>query len=141
MAWSNEAVYTQKPFNFAARATAAKTTMTDNTNAVLAYTAGAEGAIIVRLNARALATPSGATVLYVFTSNDGGTTLALKAAILVSSDTVSTTDPPAQQNMGPSVNDPWRLSPNERLYVAASVALASGWQFEGDGEDFTKAAG
>lgn len=142
MAYSNEAVYSQSIVTFAAKATAAKTTMTDSTNAVLAYTAPTEGAVITRLRARPLGTTASATVLYAFTSTDSGTTLAMKdVAFSSAADTVSTTDAPATIDFGVSAEDPIYLAGSERLYVAASVALAAGWQFEGHGEVLTKAAG
>jgi hypothetical protein len=121
--------------NIAAKATAAKTTMTDNANAVLAFTAGAEGAIVNTLKARALGTFTD-TVIYAFTSSDGGTTLHLKAAVKVTGATVSTTAVTPSGDLGPTYDEPWQLNANERLYVAASVVLAAGWEFEGSAENF-----
>lgn len=122
--------------NIAARATAAKTTMTDSTNAVLAYTAGNEGSVINSLKVRALGTVSTDTVCYAFTSSDGGTTLHLKGAVKIVAATVSASVPPVTGDLGPTFDAPWELSANEKLYVAIGVALTAGFEFEGSAEDF-----
>lgn len=136
MATSADPIFATGFDTFVGKATAAKTTFTDATNAVLMLTAGAEGALVTSCLARALATLSGATVYYCFISRDAGTTLALKAAILVSADTVSTTDAPLATDMGPSEDAPWKLGPGDILYCAISVANATGVQFVGEYEDF-----
>lgn len=136
MATSNDPIFATGVRNFAAKATAAKTTYSDNTSAVLLFTADADGSLVTRCKARAIGTTSGATVLYLFTSPDGGTTLFLKEAILLGTvDSVSTTDAPATTDFGYSKDNPLALSPNERLYCAISVALAAGFIFEGQAED------
>lgn len=131
MAYSNDPICFAGIANFAAKATAAKTTMEDATNAALLYTAPTNGAEITRAKARALGTLSGATVLYLFTSSDAGVTLRLKEAVLISSDTVSTTDPPTATDLNASEDVPIVLSGGERLYCGISVALAAGVLFEG----------
>lgn len=135
MAYSYDPICVKTLGNFAAKATAAKTTMTDSANAVLAYTAPAEGAIITRLHARANGT-NGASVLYAFTSADAGTTLHLKHAKTAVGETISTTGVQADNDMGPTEEEPWYLAGSERLYVASSVALAAGWEFEGSFKAF-----
>jgi hypothetical protein len=135
MTTSNEAIYPQGIRNFAAKATAAKTTMTDTTNAVLLVTAGANGSLVKRCRARANGA-SADSVLYLFTCVDGGSTLHMKEVMDAPVDgSVSTTVAQQVIDMGPSEDEPMRLSPLEKLYCAASVALAAGWEFEGDLED------
>jgi hypothetical protein len=131
---SNDPIFATGFSNFAARATAAKTTMTDNTNAVLAHTAGAEGSWIKRLRVRAEATFAANLVAYAFTSSDGGTTLRMKSAVLLTAATVSDTVAPIEYDLGPTETTPWRLSASERLYVAVSKATPC--QFDGDFDDF-----
>lgn len=123
--------------NVAAKATAAKTTMSDNANAALLFTAGAEGSICNRLLARGLANYTD-TVCYVFTSSDSGTTLNLKAAVKASAPgtAISTTAVAPAIDMGASFDAPLQFSANERVYVAISVAQTTGFLFEGSVEDF-----
>lgn len=137
MAVSNDAVYAQKPVNFAAKATAAKTTMSDSTNAVLLHTASANGDVVTRVKARPQGTAT-AGVCYLFTSKDSGTTLSMKEAEAAAADTVSTTDAPAPISFSNISEDaPMLLSPNEQLYCAISVALSAGYVFEGHAEQLT----
>lgn len=136
MAKTLDPFYSTAVANIAARATAAKTTMTDATNAVLAFTAGAEGGIVNSLNVRALGTVSTDTVCYAFTSPDGGTTLHLKGAAKIPAATVSASVPPVPVSLGPTFDAPWELAPNEKLYVATGVALTAGFEFEGSAEQF-----
>lgn len=143
MAVSNDPIFSTGFGNLVAKATSAKTTMTDSTGAVrftsagANWEAGAEGAIINRLKARCLGAGSiGATVCYIFTSADDGTTLALKAAALFEAQTVSTAIPSATVDLEASFDEPIQLAPGEWLYAAISVAQATGFQFEGSYEDF-----
>ena len=122
--------------SFHAKATAAKTTMTDSTNAVLLYTAPADGAEIPRLKARANGTNT-ASVLYLFTSSDAGTTLHLKAAVDAAAQTISTTAAPDEIDFGVTESAPMVLGGTVRLYCATSVALAAGWEFEGQAKEYT----
>lgn len=137
MAKTLDPFYATGVANIYGRATAAKTNLTDNTNAVLVYTAPTEGAILTGLRARALGTFTD-TVLMYFTSPDG-TNLHLKGAIrsATGTTTVNTTNASPEYDLGPSETSPRRLAGGERVYVAASVALAAGWVFEGDVEAFS----
>lgn len=135
MAKTLDPFYATGVANIYGRATAAKTNLTDNTNAVLVYTAPAEGAIVASLSALALGTFTD-TVLMAFTSPDG-TNLHLKGAVKATGATVNTTNASAEFDLGPSETAPWRLAGGERLYVAASVTLAAGWAFSGDVEAFS----
>lgn len=134
MAKTLDPFYSTALENIAARATAAKTTMTDVTNAVLAFTAGNEGAIVNTLYARALGTVSTDTVCYAFTSSDSGTTLHLKGAAKITAATVSASVPPVAADLGATFDEPWELKASERLYVAIGVALTAGIEFEGSAE-------
>lgn len=137
MAKTLDPFYSTAVRNVAAKATAAKTTMTDATNAVLLATAGAEGSIVNSCKARTIGTGTvGDTVCYLFTSSDGGTTLHLKANVKHASTAVSTTNPAPVVDLGPSFDEPMQLSANEKLYCAISVANATGFEFEASLEDF-----
>lgn len=136
MAVSYDPMCVAKLKNFAAKATAAKTTMSDSTNAVLLYTAPTDGAEIPRLKARANGTNT-QSVLYLFTSADAGTTLHLKEAIDAAAQTISTTAAQDAIDFGCTESAPMVLSGGERLYCAASVALAAGWEFEGQAKEYT----
>jgi hypothetical protein len=135
VAFVNDPVFTQGVVNFAGKATAAKTALEDNTNAILLYTAPTNGALITSTKARALGTNT-ASVLYLFTSADAGTTLRMKAAKNAAAQTISTTAAPDATDFGFTDEAPLKLSGGERLYGAASVALAAGWIFEGAAEPF-----
>jgi hypothetical protein len=135
MAVTHDPIFTQTVRNIAAKATAAKTTMTDSANAVLLDTAGANGSEYSHISARANGTFTD-TVLYLFTSSDAGTTLHQKAAIKVTGATISTTAAPAENSFGFTKDSPLKLTAGERLYCAASVVLSAGWEFEGTVEDY-----
>jgi hypothetical protein len=129
--------------NFAARATAAKTTFTDATNAVRVKVGGTdwevppEGAILNRAQVRCLGAGSiPATACYLFTSSDDGTTLSLKSAATFAAQTVSTAAASATVDLLASFDEPIQLSAGEWVYVAIGVALAAGFQFEGSFEAF-----
>lgn len=134
MALSNEAIYAQGVFNKAAKATAAKTTMDDTTNAVLLYTADDDGALIKRCKAWPQAA-NGATVCYLFTQTGSGTVYMKAAKQCAAQPSISTTVVATPVDMGPSEDEPLRLSGGEKLYCAISVALAAGFVFELEGEN------
>lgn len=136
MAVSNEAIYPQGYRNFAAKITAAKTTMTDTTNAVLLFTAGAQGSKVTRAKARANAA-SADSVLYLFTCVTATSVLHMKEVKDAPVDgSVSTTVAQQVIDFGYTDDTYILLAPGELLYGAASVALAAGWEFEGHAEDF-----
>lgn len=114
--------------------TAAKTTYSDTTNAVLAYTAGPNGSSITGIRATPTATVT-ATQLQVYLSTDG-TTLRLFGTEVAGAYTMAqTTQAPSiewSQNGSPiSRDNPIDLGPNERLYVAGGVANAFSWVVQG----------
>ena len=129
------------PFTQAAKlsscvCTAAKTAYTDATNAVLLYTAGAEGARVYRVWAIPRATVT-ATQLQLYVSYDAGTTLTLIDSALMAAYTMAaTTAAPATDLPRAVVASPMRLPANARLYAAIGVALANGIAFHADAEDF-----
>lgn len=137
MAYSNEAVYPQGGKNFAAKATAAKTTMSDDANAVLLYTAPAgQMARVKRCNAWPQAANT-ATVCYLFTKASASSTLFMKSAKQAAAQSsISTTVAQTPIDMSPSEDEPLILSPGEALYCAISVALTAGFVFEGQVEEF-----
>lgn len=124
--------------NVYGKATAAKTTMSDATNAVLLYTAPSEGAIVNRCTVRALGTFTD-TLAYLFTSPDA-VNLHLKGAVKLTGATVNTTTLTPTGDFGAAGgwdNDkPLVLTGGEKLYGAISVALVAGFEFEADVEEF-----
>jgi hypothetical protein len=143
MATSLDPIFATRFGNLTAKATAAKTTFTDSTNAVRFQRLGAnwvvptEGATITRLKARCIGAGAiGDTICYIFTSSDGGTTLALKEAVKFTAQTVSTTIRSEVVDFLATMSEPLQLTAGEWLYAAISVAQATGFQFEGSFEDF-----
>ncbi|HQT55800.1 MAG TPA: hypothetical protein PKX06_20320, partial [Phenylobacterium sp.] len=81
MAVSQNLVVTTQGLNTSqAICTAAKTTYNDATNAVLLFTAGANGAVVYSIKAVPRATTSTATQCQIFRSPDSGTTLYFENA-------------------------------------------------------------
>jgi len=106
------------------------------TNSVLLFTAGAEGSVVSAIEAMPRATVT-ATNIYLFSSTDGGTTLRLIDCMLIAAQTLSITAAVTQTVFTSYTEDyPLRLKANERLYVAASVSLASGIVVEARGMDY-----
>ena len=106
------------------------------TNTVLLGTAGSDGAILTKLTAipRATVTASG---LYLFISQDSGTTKLVKETALMAAYTYATTT-----DNEPTIFDaitettPIRLEAGDEIYVSSTVALASGIVFSGEWTDF-----
>lgn len=111
--------------------TAAKTTYTDATNAVLLLTAGSNGGKLIGLRALPNATVT-ATKLQLFSSLDGGTTLALIDSALMAAYTQATSTATPVVDFFYSEDNYRLLQPNERLYVGIGVALAGGIAFRGE---------
>lgn len=133
MAKTFTAPFAQTPQRIAAKVTTAHTTLESATNAVLAFTAGADGALVTRLVFNPTETTGGAGVAYCYRSDDGST-FYLAEAQAVASDTLSTTDAPAKISFSPTESSPWRLKASERLYVAFSLTKVG--TFNGDAMDF-----
>ena len=147
MSASNNAIFPQLPFPVSAVVTGANTVLSDTPDAnvvelVLPNTVETDGAQLIGLWALPRATCT-ATVLYLYRSTDGGTTKRLFAAVTAAADTVSATDAPVEivfkiKGAAISESNPLYIAPGSgnsktRLYVGASVALASGWAVSGDG--------
>lgn len=130
MAYSNDPIFAQAVASFAAVCTTAKTTYGDSTNAQLLYTAGAQGALITRLKARPRATVT-ATQLQLYRSPDSGTTLYLVDSVLMAAYTLAQTTAVPATDFGFTADAPFKLGPDERLYVGIGVTLAGGIVFEG----------
>ena len=136
MTVQHDPVFTQSVKTAQAVCTAAKTTYNDATNAVLLWTAGADGSLIKKLSAAPRATVT-ATQLQLYISKDSGTTLHLIDSELMAAYTMAQTTAVPETAFGNiSESTPLRLGPTERLYVAAGVALAGGIVFAAEGEDF-----
>lgn len=132
MAKTFEAPFAQTPQKIAAKVTTAHTVLEGATNAVLAFTAGADGAAITRLTFTPTETVT-AGVAYAYRSADGATFHLIEAQA-VAADTVSATDAPAKVSFSPTETAPWRLAANERLYVAFSLTKTG--TFQGDAMDY-----
>lgn len=109
---------------------------TTPTNTELIATAGVDGALLTSLTAIPRGTVTASSLL-VFSSLDGGATKHLKASILMSAQTVSTTAAITATDFGICSEDkPIRLKVNEQLYVASQVAHTAGIVFESRWTDF-----
>jgi hypothetical protein len=138
MAKTNTAPFTQTKKTATAVLTAAKTTYNDTTNAVLLYTAGAEGDLIRRITAVPRATVS-ASQLMLFRSLDGGVTLTFDRAVVMPASNVAATTAVVPTDFGVDFSKPMSLAGGatpERLYVATGVALAAGIVVTAEGEAF-----
>jgi hypothetical protein len=113
--------------------TAAKTTYNDLVNAVLAYTAGPNGAVVYGVTALPRANVT-ASQLQLYRSPDG-TAAFFEKSVVMPVYNFSDITAPTQTDFGYSETVPLRLEPNERLYVANRVALAGGVSWSVAGED------
>ena len=117
-------------------ATAASVITTSSpTNSILIATAGANGGLLTGLSAvpRATVTAMG---LYVFVSNDSGSTKMLLESVLMAAHTVATTTAIPKTEFSFSETTPVRLAAGDEVYVSAGVALASGVVFTAQWSDF-----
>ncbi|SFB92328.1 hypothetical protein SAMN05428997_1034 [Bosea sp. CRIB-10] len=136
MAKTYKAPFTQAAKLSSCICTAAKTTYNDAANAVLLFTAGADGARVSRVWAIPRATVT-ATQLQLYVSYDAGVTLHLIETALMAAYTMAqTTQAPATDFVRATAANPLRLPANARLYAAIGVALAGGIVFSADAEDF-----
>ena len=137
MANTFTAPFAQAPKIGTAEATAASVITTSApTNTLLIATAGADGALLTSLTAmpRATVTASG---LYLFISQDSGTTKMLVESVLMEAHTVAaTTAIPVTDFTNISETTPIRLEAGDELYVATGVALAGGIVFKSETTDF-----
>ena len=137
MAKTFTAAFAQTPNTGSAVATLAGVVTSDTpTNTVLIGTAGAEGAILTKLTAipRNTVTASG---LYLFISQDSGTTKRMVDCALMAAYTwAATTDNEPTVFDGITEDTPIRLESGDELYVSSAVALADGIVFNAEWTDF-----
>lgn len=96
------------------------------TNTVLLATAGTEGSLVTKIDNIPRGTVT-ATAMYLFVSNDSGTTKRLIASELIGAYTLAaTTAIPKTSFTGVSETTPIRLEAGASLYIGAGVATASG---------------
>ena len=135
---ANSIITPQTPKSAQAVCTAQKvtTTLNDNSNTVLLLTAGPNGCRLTKLVATPRATVS-ATGCLVFTSPDG-TAMYLKDSASMAAQTIPTpiTAAVTRNDFAYSDANPMILGPNERVYVAISVALAAGVVFAAEYADY-----
>ena len=128
------AAFTQNLKSSQAVATAAKSTYNDAANAVLIYTAGANGDVVYGVKAIPRATVATAIQAQLYRSPDAGTTMNFIDAAVIPAYSMSATTAPTKTDFGYSESVPIRLGPNERLYGALASALAGGVVFDAQGE-------
>lgn len=132
----NRVVSTQAIQTAQAAVTAAKTTYTDSTNAVLLVTAGANGSVVYGMTAIPRGVLATATKVMLFRSQDSGTTLAYVRSVLVAayaSDVATTV--PTLADFGFTEAAPLRLKALERLYIGGYAAAANGIAVDAQYED------
>lgn len=138
MAKTNTAPFPQTPqIKTAITAAAAVIGSADApTNTVLLCTAGVDGAVVTNLSAMPRATVA-ATGLYLFTSNDSGTTKRLIDSELMPAYTLNASSAiPETLFARYSEVTPLRLAANEQLYVGSGVALAAGIVYKAEFTDY-----
>jgi hypothetical protein len=130
----NSVITAQTVMTAQATLTAAKTTYGDNVNAVLLFTAGANGAVLYGLKGAAKGTTGAAGRLDHFSSLNG-TALVFLKGIGFANYTQSTTTPPVQDDMGYTETAPRRLAPLEQIWVATSIAATAGYAVDAQYEN------
>jgi hypothetical protein len=132
----NAFISPQAPKASSGVATTANSTYTDTpTNAVVVFTAGANGARVTRISALARATVS-ATELQLYRDGDGsGTAKKLFASKLMAAYTVAQTTAQPTVDFGYSDANPLILAPGEKLYAAIGVTN-TGIIFVAEGFDY-----
>jgi len=137
MAITNTAAFAQTSKTGSAVAIAASVVTTDApTNTILIATAGVDGGILTKLTAipRATVTASG---LYLFISQDSGTTKRMVDSALMAAYTyAATTDNEPTIFDDITETTPIRLQAGDELYVSSAVALAGGIVFNAEWTDF-----
>jgi len=119
-----------------AAVSAAKTTYSDNTNAVLLVTAGPNGSILYGLTAIPRGVLATDTKVMLFRSQDSGTTLSyIRSVVVAAYGTDAATTKPTLADFGFTETAPLRLKANERLYVGCFAAAANGIALDAQFED------
>jgi hypothetical protein len=120
---------------------AAKSTYADNANAVLLFTAGANGSVIYRLTALPRGTVT-ATQLQLYRSPDGVIMNLIRLGLMPAYAMAQTTIPAFGTapfadvvDFGYSESVPLRIKAGVQLWAGIGVALAAGIVFDAQGED------
>src|SRR5579859_3346027 len=113
-------------------ATAAKVTLNDATNSVLAFAAGTNGSVVYSVKAKASVT---ATQIQLYRSPDNGVTLNFINDALMAAATVNQITAVAPTDLGYTETQGLRLAPGDSLYWGIGVALAGGVILDVTGED------
>lgn len=116
--------------------TAAKTTETDLTNAVLMYTAPTYGALITKFKASARATVTASRLKVYICKSTANTTPYMSITKLMAAGTVNETTAVTETDLGPTETAPIKLGGGDLVYVASGVALAGGIVFAAEIEEF-----
>lgn len=125
----NKVVTSQALDDWLAICTTAKTTLNDAVNAVRLGVAGINGAIVYSLRAMPRMTVT-AVQLQLYKSKDAGVTLVLvDLAAMAAYTLAATTAPATEADFGFSEAAPFRMAPNEELWVGIGVTFASGIAF------------
>lgn len=142
MAVTNTAAFGQVPNIGQAILTAAKAApLSGATDAVLLFTAGANGSIINGINAIPRNTIASAALLAIYYSSDAGTTLNVLSVGTLAVYTFATTLAPTPLNFTNlngsiiSVTNPLYVPAGETLYASSAVALANGILVTANGID------
>lgn len=142
MAVTNTAAFGQVPNIGQAILTAAKAApLSGATDAVLLFTAGANGSIINGINAIPRNTIASAALIAIYYSSDAGTTLNLLAVGTLAVYTYDATAAPTPLNLTNlngsiiSVTNPLYVPAGETLYASSGVALANGILVTANGID------
>ena len=115
--------YTSSFFSDEAQTTAAKTTHADLANAVLLFTAGANGSRVRRITATPQASCS-QMAFFVYKSKDGTKAYPVASALLAGAVTVDATHALQVTDLGPTPDRDMQFGPGEECWVAQSVASA-----------------
>lgn len=132
--------YPQTALSADAVCTAAKTTETDLTNAVLLYTAPANApALVTRLTANPRATVTASRLKVYLCRAAAPTVPYFVREKLMAARTVNETTVGTEVDFGYTNEDPLKLGAGDLLYVATGVALAGGIVFHAEIEPFEAA--
>ena len=146
-ALSNDPVFPQKPFSYQAICVLANTTLTsspDDTVSLIAAAANTDGMNIEELGAIPRVTTTAHNV-YIYESNDAGTTKIMVAAVAMAANKVSTTSVPVMVPIkhmdGTDItpDKPLVLQPDSELYAGTSVVFTDGVVVVARGHEMVKA--
>lgn len=130
----NSVIMAQAVQTAQAHLTAAKTTYTDATNAVLLFTAGPNGGVLYGMTAVAPGSNGGGGRVDVFSSANG-ILLHFIRSVNFASYAQSTTAAPTLNDMGWTETAGRRLAPNEQIWVSTSIAATAGMDVDAQYEN------